>query len=76
MRIRKIRIVLPPHMQASAAADARMLSTIVATTLMDHSAGAAPNTITMQGLGRPAHHLRHAMAAATRSAVGKKPEGA
>ncbi len=59
MRIRRIRIALPPRMKGTAAADARLIAETIATALHGSSAGGAPLRIAVDGAGRPARHLTH-----------------
>lgn len=72
MRILRARLVLPPRMKPTAAADARRIAETVARELHRHGA-AAPARVALrtEGHGRPARHLEHDLVAQTGRVVRK-----
>ncbi len=70
MRIRRIKLVLPPTMRQGAARDAREIVAAVAQALSKHGGTFGPLRIETSGAGRPATHIAHDAAAATHRAAG------
>jgi hypothetical protein len=62
MRIRRIRLVLPPRYRATAPAAARRIAEATAAALWAQGARAAPATITLAAAGRPAAALAREVA--------------
>ena len=62
MRIRRIRLVLPPRYRASAAADARCIAAAAAEALYARRARTAPASFTVAAAGRPAAALAREVA--------------
>lgn len=73
MKILRARLVLPPRMKPTAAADARQIAETVARELSRHGA-AAPARLALRadGHGRPARHLEHDLVVQTGRAVGAR----
>ena len=71
MRIRRIRLVLPPRMRHGADGEARHIAETVAQALAWNGSTHGPPRIEIQGGGRPARHMANDIAgAATRAARG------
>jgi hypothetical protein len=62
MRIRRIRLVLPPRFRATARADAHRIAVAAAEALGAHGASAAPAPLTVAAAGRPAAALAREVA--------------
>jgi len=62
MRIRRIRLVLPPRYRTTAPADARRIAEAAAATLCERGASAAPAPVTVAAAGRPATALAREVA--------------
>ena len=73
MKIRRIRLVLPPRMRHSAGADARTIADAVAGTLAKGGSVDGPLRVEVAGAGRPANHLRAGLAHAVNRALGARP---
>jgi hypothetical protein len=65
VRIRRIRLVLPPRMRHGADGEARHIAETVAQALAANPSASGPLRIEIQGGGRPARHMAHDLAAAT-----------
>jgi hypothetical protein len=62
VRIRRIRLVLPPRYRATAPADARRIAVAAAAALCAQGARAASSPITVVAAGRPAAALAREVA--------------
>ena len=62
MRIRRIRLVLPPRLRATARADAHRIAVAAAEALGAHAASAAAAPVTVAAAGRPAAALAREVA--------------
>jgi hypothetical protein len=62
MRIRRIRLVLPPRYRATAPADARQIAEAAAAALHAQGGSAAPAPVSIAGAGRPAAALAREVA--------------
>ena len=69
MRIRRIRLVLPPRMRHGADGEARHIAETVAQALAENPSASGPLRIEVQGGGRPARHMAHDLAGAATRAV-------
>ena len=69
MRIRRIRLVLPPRMRNGADGEARHIAETVAQALAGHGNPHGPLRIEVQGGGRPAQHMANDIAGAATHAV-------
>ena len=69
MRIRRIRLVLPPRMRHGADGDARHIAETVAQALAGHGGAPGALRIDIQGGGRQVRHMANDIAGgATRAA--------
>jgi hypothetical protein len=62
MRIRRVRIVLPPRFRATAETDARRIAAAAAEALCARGAWTAPAPLTVAAVGRPAAALAREVA--------------
>jgi nucleoside-diphosphate-sugar epimerase len=69
VRIRRIRLVLPPRMRHGATGEARHIAETVAQVLADNPSASGPLRIEIRGDGRPARHMVHDLAGAATYAV-------
>ena len=69
MRIRRIRLALPPRMRHGADGEARHIAETVAQALVGHGGAHGPLRIEVQGGGRPARHMANDIAGAATRAV-------
>lgn len=69
MRIRRIRLVLPPRMRHGADGEARHMAETVAQALAGDGSAHGPLRIEIQGGGRPARHMANDIAGAATRAV-------
>lgn len=69
MRILCARLVLPARMKPMAAGEARQIAETVARALHRQGTASPHLSIRVDGLGRPATHLQHDLAAQTARAV-------
>jgi hypothetical protein len=69
VRIRRIRLVLPPRMRHGADGEARHMAETVAQALAGHRSAHGPLRIEIQGGGRPARHMANDIAGAATRAV-------
>lgn len=69
MRIRRIRLVLPPRMRHGADGEARHIAETVAQALAGDGSAHGPLRIEIQGGGRPARHMANDIAGAATRAV-------
>ena len=69
MRIRRIRLVLPPRMRHGADGEARHIAETVAQALAAHGGAHGPLRIEIQGGSRPARHMANDIAGAATRAV-------
>lgn len=74
MRLRRLTLTLPARMRHSAPQDARRIAEAVAQSLHAQT-GTPPSQIRLelQGQHKPATHLSHDVARATRDALSGKP---
>ncbi|MCC0029723.1 MAG: hypothetical protein H6891_05415 [Brucellaceae bacterium] len=72
MKIRRIRLVLPPRMRGSAQGDARAIADTLASALAMHGDVHGPLRVEVPGAGRPPAHLRADLTNAVNSAAGAK----
>jgi hypothetical protein len=70
VRIRRIRVVLPPRLRQGAAGEARHIAETVARAVASQPGALGPLRIEVQGGGRPVRHLAHDLAGAATRAVG------
>lgn len=70
MRIRRIRLVLPPRMRHGADGEARHVAETVAQALAGHGGVHRPLRIDIQGGGRPARHMANDIAGGLTRAAG------
>ena len=69
MRIRRIRLMLPPRMRQGADGEARHIAETVAQALAGHGSAHGPLRIEIQGGGRSARHMANDIAGAATRAV-------
>jgi hypothetical protein len=69
VRIRRIRLVLPPRMRHDADGEARHIADTVARALANCPGAPGPLRIEVNGGGRPARHMTHDIASAATRAV-------
>jgi hypothetical protein len=61
MRIRRVKILLPPHMRSTAALDARQIAAALAATLAENNHGGSNVSIALTSLEGSAQQLTSAL---------------
>lgn len=77
MRIKRIRLVLPPRLRNSASGDARAIADTLANALAENGGAGAngPLRIEVPGAGRSPAHLRADLTRAVNSAISARRRG-